>query len=61
MAARGGQRAKRRAVVAVARKLAVILPAMGVHGQAWQPFPHGAAAIGTESGNQAKPSPTDLP
>ena len=38
MAARGGQRAQRRAVVAVARKLAVVLHAMWLKQQGWRAF-----------------------
>ena len=41
MAARGKKRAKRRAVVTVARKLAVLLHAMWRKNEAWQPFPNG--------------------
>lgn len=44
LAVRGGKRAKRRAVVAVARKLAVILHAMWRNEQAWQAFPDGEPA-----------------
>lgn len=39
LAASGGKRAKKRAVVAVARKLAVILHRMWSSGQPYQPFP----------------------
>ena len=39
--AQGGKRAKRRAVVAVARKLAVILNALWRHNEDFVPFPHG--------------------
>ena len=38
LAARGKKRSKRRAVVAVARKLAVVLHAMWAKNEAWQPF-----------------------
>jgi len=38
--ARGGRFAKRRAVIAVARKLAVILHQMWKTGMLWEPFPH---------------------
>ncbi len=44
MAARGKKRAKRRAVVAVARKLAVLLHAMWRKNEVWQPFPNGEPA-----------------
>lgn len=47
LAGRGGKRAKRRAVVAVARKLSVILHRMWVTGEVYVPFPqraHAAAA-----------------
>ena len=37
----GTKRGKRKAIVAVARKLAVILHAMWLKQQAWQPFPGG--------------------
>jgi transposase len=39
LAASGGKRAKKRAVVAVARKLAVLLHSMWRSGQSFQPFP----------------------
>jgi transposase len=39
LAASGGKRAKKRAIVAVARKLAVILHSMWRSGQRFQPFP----------------------
>ncbi len=42
--ARGKKRAKRRAVVAAARKLAVLLHAMWRKNEAWQPFPNGEPA-----------------
>ena len=41
MAERGGKRAKRRAVVAVARKLAVLLHRLWVTGEAYQPLGYG--------------------
>jgi len=44
LAGRGGKRAKRRAVVAVARKLAVILHRMWVTGEEYVPFPQRARA-----------------
>ncbi len=44
LAARGKKRAKRRAVVAAARKLAVLLHAMWLKNEAWQPFPSGEPA-----------------
>ena len=47
LAARGKKRAKRRAVVAVARKLAVVLHAMWAKNKAWQPFPNGEPAATT--------------
>ena len=45
LAARGKKRAKRRALVAVARKLAVVLHAMWAKNEAWQPFPNGEPAV----------------
>jgi transposase len=42
LAATGGKRGKKRAVVAVARKLAVILHSMWRNGQRFQPFPQAA-------------------
>jgi transposase len=44
LAGRGGKRAKRRAVVAVARKLSVILHRMWVTGEVYVPFPRRAHA-----------------
>jgi transposase len=44
LAARGKKRAKRRAVVAAARKLAVLLHAMWRKNEAWKPFPNGEPA-----------------
>jgi transposase len=44
LAASGGKRGKKRAIVAVARKLAVILHSMWRSGQRFQPFPQLAAA-----------------
>ena len=44
LAARGKKRAKRRAVVAVARKLAVVLHAMWRNNEAWKPFRNGEPA-----------------
>jgi transposase len=43
LAATGGKRGKKRAIVAVARKLAVVLHAMWRSGQRFQPFPQAAA------------------
>jgi transposase len=43
LAASGGKRGKKRAIVAVARKLAVVLHAMWRSGQRFQPFPQQAA------------------
>ena len=45
--AAGGQRAKKRAVVAVARKLAVLLHHLWRTGQNYQPFPEAISAPGT--------------
>jgi transposase len=42
LAAHGGQNAKKRALVAVARKLAVLLHTLWVRGATYTPFPHGA-------------------
>jgi len=44
LAATGGKRGKKRAIVAVARKLAVVLHAMWRSGQRFQPFPQPATA-----------------
>ena len=44
LAARGKKRAKRRAVVAAARKLAVLLHAMWLKNEVWKPFPNGEPA-----------------
>jgi transposase len=44
LAQSGGKRGKKRAIVAVARKLAVILHSMWRSGQRFQPFPQSAAA-----------------
>jgi transposase len=43
LAATGGKRGKKRAIVAVARKLAVILHAMWRNGERFQPFPQAVA------------------
>jgi transposase len=43
LAASGGKRGKKRAIVAVARKLAVVLHSMWRSGQRFQPFPQPAA------------------
>jgi transposase len=43
----GGQRSKKRAVVAVARKLAVLLHCLWRSGQPYQPFPETTAATGS--------------
>jgi transposase len=44
LAAAGGKRGKKRAIVAVARKLAVVLHSMWRSGQRFQPFPQAAMA-----------------
>ncbi len=44
LAATGGKRGKKRAVVAVARKMAVILHSLWRNGERFQPFPKSAAA-----------------
>ena len=44
LAARGGKNAKKRAVVAVARKLAVLLHRLWVTGQPYEPLRHRLAA-----------------
>lgn len=44
LAATGGKRGKKRAVVAVARKLAVILHSLWRNGERFQPFPQSATA-----------------
>jgi transposase len=46
LAAHGGQNAKKRALVAVARKLAVLLHTLWVRGATYTPFPHGPAPAG---------------
>jgi transposase len=43
----GGKRAKKRAIVAVARKLAVLLHCMWRTGQNYRPFPEQTTAVGT--------------
>ena len=45
LAASGGKRGKKRAVVAVARKLAVLLHYLWRSGERYQPFPHAAQAL----------------
>jgi len=45
LAASGGKRGKKRAIVAVARKLAVMLHSMWRNGQRFQPFPQATAAV----------------
>jgi transposase len=45
LAARGGPSAKRRAIVAVARKLAVLLHRLWVTGRQYRPFPESAVAV----------------
>lgn len=45
LAASGGQRGKKRALVAVARKLAVLLHSMWRSGKRFEPFPQPAAAV----------------
>jgi len=44
LASTGGKRGKKRAVVAVARKLAVILHSMWKNNEPFRPFPETAAA-----------------
>lgn len=46
LAGQGGPRAKRRAVVAVARKLSVLLHSLWINGACYEPFPGGAAETG---------------
>jgi transposase len=46
LAASGGKRGKKRAIVAVARKLAVMLHSMWRNGKSFQPFPEPAMATG---------------
>jgi hypothetical protein len=46
LSARGGKNAKKRAVVAVARKLAILLHRLWVTGEVYEPLPN----------NQAEPS-----
>ncbi len=45
LAARGGKRGKKRAVVAVARKLAVLLHTLWRRGERYRPFPEPAAKV----------------
>ena len=52
LAARGKKRAKRRAVVAVARKLAVLLHAMWRKNEVWQPFLNGEPAAASAAAAQ---------
>ncbi len=49
LASRGGSSAKRRAIVAVARKLAVLLHRIWVTGQRFRPFPELPVAAGTNA------------
>ena len=46
LAARGGKAAKKKAVIAVARKLAVMMVAMWKRGSSYEPFPGQAAGCG---------------
>ncbi len=46
LAAHGGQHAKKRALVAVARKLAVLLHTLWVRGTTYTPFPNEPALAG---------------
>jgi hypothetical protein len=45
LAARGGKNAKKRAVVAVARKLAVLLHRLWVSGEVYEPLHNGQKAM----------------
>lgn len=45
LAAWGGKRGKKRAIVAVARKLAVLLLSMWRNGKKFEPFPHSATQL----------------
>ena len=49
LAASGGKRGKKRAIVAVARKLAVILHRMWQTGKVWQAFPQQARATDSKA------------
>jgi len=49
LAASGGKRGKKRAIVAVARKLAVLLHSLWRSGQSFQPFPQTEAPVGVAS------------
>ncbi len=48
LAGSGGQRGKKRAVVAVARKLAVLLHRLWTTGKSYQPFPESPATVGAQ-------------
>jgi transposase len=48
LAERGGKSAKKKAVVAVARKLSVLMHRMWVTGEVYEPLRHGAASTRTE-------------
>jgi len=58
LAASGGKRAKKRAIVAVARKLAVILHSMWRSGQRFELFPQPAQAQGLTGTSTATSQPT---
>jgi transposase len=47
LSARGGKNAKKRAVVAVARKLAVLLHRLWVSGEVYEPFRNSQKAMST--------------
>jgi len=53
LAASGGKRGKKRAIVAVARKLAVILHRIWQTGNPWQAFPQGAQTIACKDDSMA--------
>jgi len=47
LAERGGKNGKKRAVIAVARKLAVLLHRLWINGMLFDPFPHGEPEVAT--------------
>lgn len=61
LAERGGKNAKKRAVVAVARKLSVLLHRMWLNGMLYEPFPNGkpeeAAGAQVAASNSSPPCP----
>ena len=56
----GGKNAKKRAVVAVARKLAVLLHHRRVTGDVYEPLPHSGQEPGQHKQRLHKPDPTSF-